>query len=108
MSIFDNCLEVLKTKCLNININNNFLQVVKYAMEIVELTELKGNEQKIMVISIVKKIIQDSDMEMESKSLCLLLIDNGTVENTIDMLVDATKGKLNINIKRKIKKYCCI
>lgn len=108
MSEFDNCLELLKTKCLNIEINDKFLLVVKYAMEIVELTELKGNEQKIMVINIIKKLVEESNMDNEKKSLCLLLINNGTVESTIDMIVDATKGKLNINMKRKIKKYCCI
>ena len=46
-TIFDSSLKELKLKTQNIEINaKTIIQVVRFAMEIVEATTLKGKEQK--------------------------------------------------------------
>lgn len=75
----------------------NIMIYVKYAMEIAELTQLKGAEQKQLVIDIIRKIVKDSSLSPENERICLDFIDSGTLSQTIDIIVDATKGRLAIN-----------
>ncbi len=65
-------------------------------MEIVEATPIKGGEQKTFAIKILREVI-DEKVTGEEEAMLLLLIDNGTVGNLIDLVADASKGKLNIN-----------
>ena len=109
MSGFDSCLEKLKDMTKNIEINTeNILIIVKYAMEIVELTELKGLEQKEMAIKLVKKLVEDSELNDSIKKDILNFINSGALGATIDLIVDASKGKLKINLKKKLRKFCCM
>ena len=83
----------------------------KYAMEIAELTNLKGAEQKQLVIDIIRKIVKESQISVENESICLDFIDSGTLSQTIDLIVDATKGRLAINKPISLAKrvlLCCL
>ena len=105
------CLGQLEEKCDDLEINKDSIMIiVKYAMEIVELTEMKGSEQKNMVENLIKSIIEKKIEDEEIKNIYLKLIENGTLGTTIDLIVDASKGKLLINkdMKKKIKRFCCI
>lgn len=85
----------------------NIMIYVKYAMEIAELTNLKGAEQKQLVIDIIRKIVKDT----ENERLCMDFIDSGTLSQTIDIIVDATKGRLAINKPASLAKrvlVCCL
>jgi nucleotide-binding universal stress UspA family protein len=73
------------------------MQVVKYVMEVVEGKPVKGKEQKELALSILGKIVEESDLEDSSKAICNIMIEEGIVGNTIDLVVDASRGKLNIN-----------
>lgn len=89
----------------------NIMIYVKYAMEIAELTYLKGAEQKQLVIDIIHKIVKDSSLSVEHESICLDFIESGTLSQTIDIIVDATKGRIAVNkpislIKRLVE--CCL
>lgn len=89
----------------------NIMIYVKYAMEIAELTHLKGAEQKQLVIDLIRKIVKDSSLSVEHESICMDFIESGTLSQTIDIIVDATKGRLAVNkptalIKRVL--LCCL
>ena len=89
----------------------NIMIYVKYAMEIAELTTLKGAEQKQLVIDIIRKIVNDSGLSVEHESICLDFIESGTLSQTIDIIVDATKGRIAVNkpialLKRIV--VCCL
>jgi len=89
----------------------NIMIYVKYAMEIAELTNLKGAEQKQLVIDIIRKIVKESQLSVEDESICLDFIDSGTLSQTIDIIVDATKGRLAINKPISLAKrilLCCL
>ena len=106
---FENCLEELKERSKNVEINGvNLMIIVKYAMEIIELSELKGVEQKEMVIKLVKTLVNGSEIKDEIKSVLNEIIKSGALSVTIDLVVEASKGNLNINLKKKLKRFCCV
>lgn len=75
-------------------------EIIKEAMQIVEKTTIKGTKQREFVIKVLRKLFE-SLIDNEEEKLLLQLIDNGTVSNMIDLIVDATKGKLDINVAVK-------
>lgn len=106
---FENCLGELKDRSKNVEINGiNLMIIVKYAMEIIEITELKGVEQKEMVIKLVKTLVKESKINDDVKKVLDDIIDSGALSVTIDLVVEASKGNLNINLKKKLKRFCCV
>ena len=98
MSIFETAYNTFSQKMDGKLIKpENIMIYVKYAMEIAEITSLKGAEQKQLVIDIIRKIVKESSLSVENESICLDFIESGTLSQTIDIIVDATKGRLEIN-----------
>merc|ERR1711918_191971 len=96
-NIYQVTLLKLKEKVSVIEIRSSTIAlVIKYVMEIVEETPLKGVEQKQLSIKLIREIIKDLT-DGEDEKVLLKLLDDGTISNMIDLIVDATKGKLNIN-----------
>lgn len=81
--------------------------VVKYAMEVVELTKLKGSEQRQMVVDVVKQVVVDAPISDERERLCLDMIESGVLGQTVDLVVDASKGHLDINRVASLAENCC-
>ena len=105
---FDSSLGQLKERSKNIEINGQTIMiVVKYSMEIIELTELKGTEQKEMAIKLVKKLVEDINLDENVKKIINGIVESGALSVTIDLIIDASKGNLNINLKKKLKTFCC-
>ena len=91
-------LPKLKLKIGSLEINGRTLMVaMRYAMELVELTKVKGEEQKQIVLKLLRYIVRDAPLSEKKEKLCLKLINGGIVGQTIDLIVDATHGNLNIN-----------
>ena len=110
MSFFETSLAKLKARTEGMGITPQTLVLVaKYAMEIVEVSSLKGSEQKEMVIRLLKKIVDDCPLEEEEKKLCSDLIEKGTISQMIDLVIDASKGRLKINQEQIVETgaTCC-
>ena len=91
-------LEKLRIKLGPVELNGRSLMVaMRYAMEIVEVTKLKGEEQKQMVIRLLRCLVIDAPLSEKKEKLCLQLIDKGVISQSIDLVVDATKGNINVN-----------
>lgn len=102
---FESSLAQLKERSKNIEINGKTIMIiVKYAMEIIELTELKGIEQKEIAIKLIKKLVEDLKID---ENIINGIIDSGALSVTIDLIVDASKGNLNLNLNKKLKRFCC-
>lgn len=94
-------VEELAKKVSMIDIKTTTLpEIIKEAMQIVEKTTIKGTKQREFVIKVLRKLFE-SLTDNEEEKLLLQLIDNGTVSNMIDLIVDATKGRLDINVAVK-------
>ena len=96
-SIYDNALILVKDKISNITIRASTIHlIIKYVMETVEKTSIKGTEQKDLALRLIRALIVDLT-DKEDEKILLKLLDDGTISNMIDLIVDATRGKLNIN-----------
>ena len=84
--------EVLKIETSNVHI------LLVDIMLLVEKSKLKGEDQKILTLKILKEIITLRSDE-KSKNTLLELIDDNTMGNIIDVIVLGTKNKLKINKK---------
>ena len=108
MSDFDHCMQMLKYKLQDTEITlENIMTVVKFAMEVVEVTELKGDEQKDMAICLVRTLVVEAPISDEKEKLLLDIIDQGVLGNTVDLVVDASKGNLKVNQVVKVAAGCC-
>ena len=102
--VFNTCLSLLKNKLKGKELCfENMMIFVRHAMEVAEGTKKKGVEQKKLAIDLVKKIIEDSPISDEKEKLLLNICDMGLLSSTIDLIVAASKGQLDINV---VKKSC--
>jgi len=77
-----------------------FALIIK-AMEIVERSDVKGTQQKDIVIEILIALLE-SDHVKSTHKLDLIIFLKQDANNIIDIVVDASKGKIDIN---KIETY---
>jgi len=90
----------LKKKCQGIEINSeSIITVLRYAMEIVELTQVKGEAQKTMALELVTDVVRDAPISLEQKaSLEALTSMPGPLASTVDLVIASTRGELDINL----------
>ena len=104
--IYDSILETLKEKVSVITIRPNTIHlVIKYVMELIEESPIKGVEQKELALKLIRALIIDLT-EGEDELVLLKLLDDNTIGNMIDLIVDASKGKLDINTAAKVTSGC--
>ena len=108
MDNFEKCMTLFKIKIKNVEVCvENIMEILRIAMEVVEISELKGVEQRKMALSLVRKVVVDAPVSDEKEKLMLDMIDQGVLGNTIDLVIDATKGEININKAVKVATGCC-
>ena len=104
--IYNSALSKVKEKVLAISIRPSTLHlIIKYVMEEVEETPAKGAEQKEMALKLIRALVVDLT-EGADEEVLLKLLDDGTISNMIDLIVDATRGKLNINAVATVGAGC--
>ena len=74
-------------------------------MESIEETPIKGAEQKEMALKLIRALVVDFT-DGEDEKVLVQLLDDGTISNMIDLIVDATRGKLNINTIATVGSGC--
>lgn len=72
---------------------------VKIILENVEHENLKGNEKKKLAIRILEDLIKESSMDNSHKIYNLSLIEHGVISNSIDLIISAASGDLEVNMK---------
>lgn len=86
-----------KINVFKLDTSKDLMKIVEYAMELVELSPLKGTKQKDFVIDLVKDVIYKTNMNEDEKQMVDIIFNSGAISQTIDLIVQATKGELNIN-----------
>ena len=105
-NVYETTLSKLKVKVSAITIRSSTLHlIIKYVMELVEQTPLKGSEQKEMALKLIRALIVDFT-DAEDERVLLQLLDDGTIGNMIDLIVDATRGRLDINTAGQVTTGC--
>tara|TARA_B100000131_G_C18038149_1_gene581293 strand:+ start:346 stop:759 length:414 start_codon:yes stop_codon:yes gene_type:complete len=98
---------ILASKGIEIN-SKTITTVIKISMEIVEATNLKGEEQKKLVEKLVRKVVKDAPIADEKEKLLLDMIDEGVVGDVVDLVVAATRGEIDVNAAEKAAVGCCL
>jgi hypothetical protein len=97
VNIFKTSLGILKEKVSLIDIRGSTIHlIIKYVIEELDGSPLKGAEKKEMGLKLIKELVIDL-AEGEDEKILLNMINDGTVGNLIDLIIDATKGKINVN-----------
>lgn len=97
-TLFINTLINVKKNMENVGLNLNTIHIViKYVMEATEKTPLKGKEQKVFALRIIKEMIENVPDSNEHKKTLLAMYENDSISNTIELIVSASKGELGIN-----------
>jgi len=97
----------LASKGIEIN-SKTITTVIKISMEIVEVTSLKGEQQKKLVEKLVRKVVKDAPIADEKEKLLLDMIDEGVVGDVVDLVVAATKGEIDVNAVEQVAVGCCL
>ena len=106
---FKETLQMFQVKLGSTKIDaENIITILRCAMEIVEITEIKGDAQKTLAIKLVRQVVVDAPIADEKEKLLLDIIDQDILGNTINLLVDASKGNLDINKVVEITTTCCL
>jgi len=84
------------------------MKSVGYAMEVVELSELKGEAQKTMAVSLIASLIDDVPLEKEDKNIMSSILNKDVVEDMIELIIQVTKGNININKLQEVATGCCL
>ena len=107
MADFEECMKMLKVKLQDVEVTvENFMVIVRFAMEVVEVTQLKGSAQKELAIRLVRAVVVEAPISDEKEKLMLDMIDQGVLGNTVDLVVDASKGNIDINNVVKVATGC--
>lgn len=108
-AVFDTCLKQVKLTIGTTEINaKNIMYVVKVTMEVVEASSVKGAAQKVMVNRLVSKLVIDAPISDAKEKLLLDILDEGIVDEVIDLVVSASKGELNLNAAKEVATSCCL
>ena len=94
---FTNITKIMKQKLENVSLKPNTIHlIIKYVMELIEQTPKKGVEQKELALKVIRELFKDLT-EGEDEIVLLKLLEDGSISNLIDLVVDATNGKINVN-----------
>lgn len=97
LEITNNTLSFLKEKLKGVYIRPSTVHLVlKYAMEYIEKTPVKGIKQKQITLNVLKALFVDLT-DGDDERVLLSLLEDGTISNLIDLIIDVSKGKLDIN-----------
>ena len=98
----------LNEKIGDMEINaQTIMTVTRFSMEIVESTKLKGAAQKELAISLVRQVIVEAPISDDKEKLLLDMIDQGILANAIELIVDVSKGDVDINTVVAVASGCC-
>ena len=103
--------DFLKERRIVIASEQTLMQALPLVIECVETIKNKGVtgiEKRNLVLKVILFIVNQSKIDEGKKNLLRSLIEGGTLETTIDIIVDASKGKLELNRKTRRKLFACI
>lgn len=94
----DKVFEALLEQAIDVGVKKSTIAIlIKFVMEAVEDTPLKGAEQKDYALRLIRSLVVEL-ADDEDKEYLLIAIDSGSVSDTIDLVVAASRGELNVNM----------
>ena len=109
--VLNKAQDFLKQKGIEIVSEKTLMAALPLVIECVETVknkEVTGEEKKALALRVLLFIVKESGIDDEKKDLLRQFIEDGPLETTIDIIVDASKGKFELNRKTKRKLFVCM
>ena len=107
-TIYNSTLSKVKEKVSAISIRPSTLHlIIKYVMEEVEKTPIKGAAQMDFALRIIDDLIKELPDSDETVFLRQTM-DNGGIKDTIELVIQATKGEINVNKVTEVAAKNCL
>tara|TARA_B110000858_G_scaffold100430_1_gene115404 strand:+ start:452 stop:988 length:537 start_codon:yes stop_codon:yes gene_type:complete len=109
--VLNKAQDFLKQKGIEIVSEKTLMAVLPLIIECVETVKNKdvtGEEKKALALRVLLFIVKESGIDDEKKDVLRRFIEEGPLETTIDIIVDASKGKFELNRKTKRKIFGCM
>jgi hypothetical protein len=71
--------------------------LIKYLIEEIETMPVKGVLQKQLALRLINELINNLSDDNPDKQILRSLYDSESISNTIELVVSASKGQININ-----------
>ena len=107
-AVLEKVKSTLVEKAEKLEDEHSLFKVLKVVMESIEIEEMQELSKKELAESVLKALVEESGMSGEKKKICLDLVDSGTIGDTMELVVAATKGELAINKKTKKRVLACL
>ena len=105
---FQSAYAQLKRRIRDVGLTpQTIITVLRVAMEVVEMTQLKGEDQRVLAVRLVRRAVEEAPISDDREKLLLDMIDNGILDNTIELVVAATRGQINVNTALECATACC-
>tara|TARA_Y100000389_G_scaffold205036_1_gene262268 strand:+ start:6702 stop:7136 length:435 start_codon:yes stop_codon:yes gene_type:complete len=106
-TIMTNVISIVKDKLSNIGLKLSTLsKLIQFTMEAIEDTPVKGQEQKVFALKVMKGLIEELPEDNPEKILLLESLKSGSVDGMIELVVAASKNELTINHVVTVSKVC--
>ena len=81
----------------------NVNTLIQYAIDLSEKEKISGSDKKVFALKVIESAINvlpdDTDGLKLNKEYLLASLNNGSIADIIDLVVDASNGKIDINKK---------
>ena len=78
---------------------------IRYAMEVAEIV-VRSGDKAAYAKEIILRLIAESDMTEEEKTLCRAIVTTSILDGIFTLVIDATKGEVNVNVIKKKTRSC--
>ena len=109
--VLGNAQDFLQKKGIEIVSEKTLMQALPIIIECVELVTKKGSsgeEKKSLALRVILFILKESSLDDEKKEVLRILVEEGTLETAIDIIVSASKGEFELNRKTRRKLFVCM
>ena len=100
--------DVVKDLLLLLPASPSIIDLVRHTMEVIEKLPVKGVDQRELAVKAIKSCIEILPGLDDVAKEALLAVSDATLRDTIDLVVDASKGKLNVNKVVKTAQSCIV
>lgn len=96
--LYSKLLDKIKNNFPDIKLDHKTLfQILKILIELLDFYDITGKQKRELALKILKRYVDESNMTKTEKDLCIVLIDDGTLSETINIIVSATRGEFDMN-----------
>jgi len=106
--IYEDAMENLEERIGDLSVTPaTIMTILRYAMEVVEITQLKGRKQNELCTKLIKELVIKAPISGSNERLLLDMVNSGILTDTIDLVVDATHGDIDVNSAIDVAMDCC-